>query len=176
MPIVIFAEGIGVNQTVGVRCLMFWILRCTRLHFVVVFESVANFVASCGKPYKKQAKLMDCILQTHGIDRCMEMKEKADDLETFCEGFRRLCWSYGPNRLIIMLYLLMIQLWDESWEAQYYMKFVCSVFRLRFLLHMIVFLDFYFEKRAPMLFPVWGLAWVSCVRRRELRASGILSK
>ena len=52
------------------------------------------------------------------------------------------------------------------------MKFVCSVFRLRFLLQRVVFLDFYFEKRAPMLFPVWGLAWVSCVRRRELRASG----
>ena len=55
---------------------------------MVVFESVANFVASCGKPYKKQAKLMDCILQTHGIvDRCMEMKENADDLQTFREGF-----------------------------------------------------------------------------------------
>ena len=74
-------------------------------------ECVANVVASCGKPYKKQVKLMDCILQTHDIvDRCMEMKENADDLQTFPEGFRRLCWSYGPNRLIIMLYLLMIQL------------------------------------------------------------------
>ena len=110
------------------------------------------------------------------IGWCRDMKEKADDLETFRERFRRLCWLDGPNRSIIMLYLWKIRLWDESWEAQYYMKFVCSVFRLRFLLHMIVFLDFYFEKRAPMLFPVWGLAWVSCVRRRELIASGVLSK
>ena len=64
---------------------------------MVVFESVANFVASCGKPYKKQVKLMDCILQTHDIiDQCMEMKENADDLQTFREGFSRIVlavWS-----------------------------------------------------------------------------------
>ena len=60
-------------------------------------ECVASVVASCGKPYKKHSKLMDCILQTHDIiDRCMEMKENADDLQTFREGFSRIVlvvWS-----------------------------------------------------------------------------------
>ena len=33
-------------------------------------------------------------------------------------------------------------------------------------------LDFYFEKCAPMLLQVWGLALVGCARGEELRASG----
>ena len=116
----IFAECIGVNQTMGVSLFDFLNTAVYPSAFCggvrnSLGECVANFVASCGKPYKKQVKLMDCILQTHDIiDRCMEMKENADDLQTFREGFRGLCWSYGANILIIMLYLLMIQMRDES--------------------------------------------------------------
>ena len=100
----IFAEYIGVNQIMG------WLLSLFDSLMTAVYpsafcggvrsslgECIANGVASCGKPYKKQVKLMDCILQTHDIvDRCMEMKENADDLQTFREGFSRIVlavWS-----------------------------------------------------------------------------------
>ena len=61
-------------------------------------ECVANVVASCGKPYKKQVKLMDCILQTHGIvDRCMEMKKTLMICKHFVKGFEDCVGRMEPT-------------------------------------------------------------------------------
>ena len=44
---------------------------------------------------------MDCILQTHDIiDRCMEMKENADDLQTFREGFSRIMLAVWSEHIV----------------------------------------------------------------------------
>ena len=56
-------------------------VRRARAHYVVVLDET------------------DHILQNRH-----EIRD-ADDLETFRERFRRLCWLDGPNRSIIMLYL-----------------------------------------------------------------------
>ena len=96
-------------------------------------------------------------MDDHILQSRHEIKN-ADELETFREGFVGLCWLDGPNSLISMLYLSYL-MWCGSWEDD--VMFVCSVFRLPFLLHVVYDLDFYFGKRLTILFLVLGLvSWV----------------
>ena len=44
---------------------------------------------------------MGCILQTHDIiDRCTEVKENADDLQTFREGFLRIMLAVWSEHIV----------------------------------------------------------------------------
>ena len=114
-----------------------WLL-CRLLSLLKILALIQHWVyvvwcaEYCGVPIcvmwwcsTKQAKLMDRILQICGIEWCMDMKEKADDLETFCERFRRLCWLDGPNRSIIMLYL---KIFDVRWFLKNIMLCLCVLF------------------------------------------------
>ena len=44
------------------------------------------------------------VMDDHILQSRHEIRN-ADDLETFRERFRKLCWLDGPNRSISMLYL-----------------------------------------------------------------------
>ena len=133
-------------------------IRCTRTHYVVVFDDAANFVASCGKVPLHESKWWIIISCKNVIGWCRDMKEKADDLETFRERFRRLCWLDGPNRSISMLYL---RLFDVRWflKTQCYVCVFC--FPITISVTYSCVLEFYFEKRLTILFLVLGLVtWV----------------
>ena len=100
-------------------------IRCTRTHYVVVLDDAANFVASCGKVPLHESRWWIIISCKNVIGWCRDMKEKADDLETFRERFRRLCWLDGPNRSIIMLYL---KIFDVRWFLKNIMLCLCVLF------------------------------------------------
>ena len=159
-----------------------WLL-CRLLSLLKILALIQHWVyvvwcaEYCGVPIcvmwwcsTKQAKLMDRILQICGIEWCMDMKEKADDLETFCERFRRLCWLDGPNRSISMLYL---RLFDVRW----FLKTWCYVCVFCFPITISVTYDcvpgFLFREACDHFVPGLGLSKVSCVRRMELIVGGV---
>ena len=127
-------------------------IRCARTHYVVVLDEAANFVASCWK------------VPLHQGDGWSHPAKSSWNKERW--WFGNISWKVSKVVLVgwtqqIDHYALPKNIRCQVILEKHNVMFVCSVFRLQFLLHMIVFLDFYSEKRATILFPVWGLArWV----------------
>ena len=95
-------------------------------------------------------------MDEHILQSRHEIKN-ADELETFRERFRGLCWLDGPNSLISMLsQIIWCEIVPEIW------CYVCVFcFPITISVTCSYVLEFYFGKRLTILFLVLGLvAWV----------------
>ena len=105
MPIVISAEDIGVNPTLGVCCLMCWVLRCTRLRYVVVFDSAANFVANCWKVPRNKPSRWIIFCKLMASDDVGIWKRKLMIWKHFVKGFEGCVgWMDPTDRSLCFIY------------------------------------------------------------------------